>query len=222
MDRALPPIDSPAAKIIDHLQRQGEASVKDLEDVLRVSTTAVREHLTHLQTRGLLATKLVRRGPGRPHVMYSLTPQAHTLFPKSYDALTTMLLRELASRQGPEALQGLLDAVGARMADSYRGHIDGEKLPERLEALRIVLETRGIPAELQPEGDGFHMFACPYLDVAQEHAGVCAMERRMIEELLGDHIHLEVEPSIRKGGRSCHFRVTGPEESGTETKIGSS
>ena len=49
------------------------------------------------------------------------------------------------------------------------------------------------------------LFACPYLDVAQEHAGVCTMERRMIEQVLGETIALE--GTIREGRRSCHFTV---------------
>ena len=62
------PAESPAGKILAHLQRHGEATVKDLEELLQISTTAVREHLTHLQAKDMLATRLVRRGPGRADV----------------------------------------------------------------------------------------------------------------------------------------------------------
>jgi hypothetical protein len=41
--------------------------------------------------------------------------------------------------------------------------------------------------------------------VMQEHAGVCAMERRMVEQVLGEQIVLE--GTIREGRRSCHFTV---------------
>jgi predicted ArsR family transcriptional regulator len=201
--------ESPAGKILAHLQRHGEATVKDLEELLGISTTAVREHLTHLQAKNLVATKLVRRGPGRPHALYFLTDAAHALFPKEYDTLTTMLLREIASREGPERLQTLLDAVGARLAEEYRGQVAGAALPERLAALREALEQRGIPVELQPGGDSFQVFACPYFDVAQEHAGVCSMERRMVEQVLGEHVVLE--GTIREGRRSCHFMVVNKE-----------
>ncbi len=197
--------DSPAGKILDFLQRHGEASVKDLEELLGISTTAVREHLTHLQARDLVATRLVRRGPGRPHALYSLTAEAQSLFPKEYDTLTNMLLREIASQEGPARLQGLLDAVGARLAEEYRGQVAGGALSERVLALREALERRGIPVEVHPSGESLRLFACPYLDIAQEHAGVCAMERRMVEQVLGETIALE--GTIREGGRSCHFTV---------------
>jgi len=197
--------ESPAGKILAYLQRHGEATVKQFEELLGISTTAVREHLTHLEAKDLVATKLVRRGPGRPHALYFLTNAAQDLFPKEYDTLSTMLLREIASQEGPDRLQVLLNAVGARLAEEYRGPDAGAELPERLLALCAALEQRGIPVELLPDGDGFKLFACPYLDVAQEHAGVCSMERRMVEQVLGKQIALE--GTIREGGRSCHFTV---------------
>jgi predicted ArsR family transcriptional regulator len=201
--------ESPAGKILTYLQRHGEATVKDLEELLGISTTAVREHLTHLQAKNLVNTKLVRRGPGRPHALYFLTDAAQELFPKEYDTLTNMLLHEIANREGPDRLQILLDAVGARLADEYRGQVVGDQLPERLATLREALERRGIPVELLPNGDSFKVFACPYLDVAQEHAGVCSMERHMVEQVLGEQVVLE--GTIREGHRSCHFTVVNKE-----------
>jgi predicted ArsR family transcriptional regulator len=201
--------ESPAGKILTYLQRHGEATVKNLEELLGISTTAVREHLTHLQAKDLVSTKLVRRGPGRPHALYFLTDAAQELFPKEYDTLTNMLLHEIANREGPDRLQILLDAVGARLADEYRGQVVGDQLPERLATLREALERRGIPVELLPDGDSFKVFACPYLDVAQEHAGVCSMERHMVEQVLGEQVVLE--GTIREGHRSCHFTVVNKE-----------
>jgi predicted ArsR family transcriptional regulator len=197
--------ESPAGKILAHLQRHGEATVKDLEEVLEVSTTAVREHLTHLQARDLLATKLVRSGPGRPHLVYFLTAKAQSLFPKQYDRLINLLLREISGQQGREHLQVILDAVAERLAEEYGAKVSGTELSDRLESLRGALEARGIPAEVPASGDGVEVFACPYLDVAQEHGGLCAMERRMIEQVLGETIALE--GTIREGHRSCHFTV---------------
>ena len=209
MAGTLYPIESPAGKILDYLQRHGEATVKDLEELLGISTTAVREHLTHLQAKDLVTTRLVRNGPGRPHAVYFLTPEAQSLFPKEYDTLTNMLLREIANQDGPARLQLLLDAVGARLAEEYRDQVAGDGVEERLAALRAALERRGIPIEIQPSGDSFRLFACPYLDVMQEHAGVCAMERRMVEQVLGEQIVLE--GTIREGRRSCHFTVVNKE-----------
>ena len=75
------------------------------------------------------------------------------------------------------------------------GHLVTLAAARREPGLRILRES----------GDGVEVFACPYLDIAQEHAGVCTMERRMIEQVLGETIALE--GTIREGRRSCHFTV---------------
>ena len=74
--------DSAPGRILAHLQRSGEASVREFEDLLGISTTAVREHLTNLEARGLITARLIRQGPGRPKLSYSLLPRANDLFEK--------------------------------------------------------------------------------------------------------------------------------------------
>src|ERR1044071_7844022 len=92
------PSDSPPARILAYLQRHSEATVRELEELLSMSTTAVREHLTHLETRGMIGARLGRPGPGRPKLVYSLLARAQEFFPKEYGTLVTLLMRELASQ----------------------------------------------------------------------------------------------------------------------------
>ena len=65
---------TPAGDILTFIQRNGSATVKELEDVLGVSTTAVREQLTHLTNQVLITTNKIRQGPGRPLYRYILLP----------------------------------------------------------------------------------------------------------------------------------------------------
>lgn len=212
MTMMLYPPESPSGRILSFLQRQGEASIRELEELLGISTTAVREHLAHLEARHLIAARLVRQGPGRPKLVYSLQPRANELFPKEYGTLVTLLMRELSSRDNPGMLQSLLDAVGARLAVEYGVQLTGESLDQRMTSLCAILEERGIPVDVDLRKDkaGLQIYACPYYDVAQEHPAICAMERSMLEQVLGEEIRLE--GAIREGKRSCHFVVDRPME----------
>jgi DeoR family suf operon transcriptional repressor len=196
---------TPAKEIVSYLQRHGQATIKDLEAALGVTATAVREQLIHLQGDGLVAAAIERRGPGRPHHIYTLTPKAQRLFPKNYDLLITLLLRQIIAETGSQGLGQILEQVSTRMAQQYELYITGHELGQRLEELCDALEQQGIPAAVAPTGDGLSVFSCPYFEVAQEHPAVCTMERQMIERLLGEKIVLQ--HSIREGHHNCKFVV---------------
>jgi transcriptional regulator len=195
--------DSPAGIILRHLQRHARATVKELADLLGVSTTAVRDHLVHLQAEGMVEVSSERNGPGRPRLVYSLSEKAQKSFPKQYDRLISTLLRELIELEGEGKVEQLLDRVSQRLASEYADRMAGADVAARLNELRALLEQRGVPAEIDPEGDVLRLFACPYYDVAADYPEVCSMERRMIEYVLGEKLVLE--DTIRSGAHNCCF-----------------
>src|SRR3954470_3336227 len=108
---------SPRDEVLRFIQRQGSASIKDLEAAMNVTTTAVREQVAHLLDEGFLQATRVRGDVGRPYYVYSLTIKAQELFPKDYAALAQLLLEETLAMHGPEGLRHLLNRVSRRMAD---------------------------------------------------------------------------------------------------------
>ncbi len=196
---------SAAGQILQYLQRNSEATVKVLAALVGVSSTAVRDHLVHLQAEGLIDVRAERYGPGRPRLVYTLSDAARSRFPKQYDRLITGLLRELIAVEGAEKVDQLLTRVSRRLADEYSGHMEGTNMGARLDELRLLLEQRGVPAEVVAAGDGISLFACPFHDIAQDHPEVCSMERQMIEYALG--AKLSLESTIREGAHTCRFVV---------------
>lgn len=201
---------SPASMVLQYLRRHGQVTIKELEQVLGVSTTAVREHLYHLQSQGLLAATTMRYGPGRPRLVYRLTEKAQKLFPKHYDLLINLLLQEIATEEGIGRVEHFLERVGNRLASEYTDHINSEDIQDRLTELRTMLEDQGIPTEIEPSGTTITIYSCPYFDVAQEHAQVCDMDRQMLEQVIGEK--LVQEHSIRDGHHHCCFNIGDIEE----------
>lgn len=200
---------TPAADILAYIQRHGSATVKELEDTLGVSTTAVREQLAHLSEGDLITSSKVQRGPGRPLYRYTLTAKAQNLFPKGYDVLINLLLEEILALDGHEKLQQILNRVSIRLAEQYTSmHESNTALRERLMALSFSMAEQGMPINVVelPEG-GFNVneYACPYFEVAQEHDSVCRMERRMLEEVLGQRVHLTQR--MIEGHTGCQFVI---------------
>src|SRR3954470_6682915 len=102
---------SPRAEVLRLIQRQGSASIKDLEGELGVTTTAVREQVAHLLHEGFLQATRVRGDIGRPYYVYSLTARAQDLFPKDYAALAVLLLEEVMAEHGTDGLRLILNRV---------------------------------------------------------------------------------------------------------------
>ena len=125
------------------------------------------------------------------------------MFPRSYDSLIVALLQELTIEYGNAHLDALLERVSERLAQQYALHVTSDVLAQRLEQLGVILEQRGIPTEVSPES--ISLFTCPYLEIIREHPHVCAMERHMVERVLGEPVALE--QSIRDGHHSCRFVI---------------
>src|SRR3989304_5970578 len=94
--------------ILEYLQRQGRATVKELGSLLGRTPPGIRQPLPVLERDGLVDAREERGRVGRPTLVYSLTEKADALFPKTYDALAAVLLEEIRCSQGNERLHDLL------------------------------------------------------------------------------------------------------------------
>src|SRR3990172_4480018 len=104
-------LQSTRQQILQYLQRHGRATVKELGQLLGLTSTGIRQHLTVLERDGLVAAREERGRVGRPTLVYSLTEKADGLFPKTYDLLASVLLEEIRTDEGNEKLHQLLHRV---------------------------------------------------------------------------------------------------------------
>jgi DeoR family suf operon transcriptional repressor len=199
--------NTPAARVLKAIQVRGQANIKDLADDLGVTPSAVRMHLTQLQASGAIRADKVREGVGRPYFVYSVTPEAHSLFYRDYGDLAKLLLEEVASMQGADALQGVLRRVGDRLANTYRDQIGGRELADRVQAWANLLDQRGVAVEIEMSDGGYMLreYGCPYHNVALENRAVCEMERQVMARLLASGVKLT--QCVLDGHRGCQFEI---------------
>jgi DeoR family transcriptional regulator, suf operon transcriptional repressor len=205
--------NSPRAEVLRFIQREGSASIKDLEAAMGVTTTAVREQVAHLLHEGFLQATRVRGDVGRPYYVYSLTTKAQELFPKDYATLAVLLLEETIAMHGPEGLRLLLNRVSNRMADKLADHTQGRELSQKLLGLVAALGETGMEVSMQPvenrEGDFvLRTPTCPYFEVAKNHREICDMEQEMMSELLGPGVGVKLSSCLIDGQPACEFHVT--------------
>ena len=59
-------------KVTAVLEKRGRSTIVEIAKVMRITRTAVREHLMRLMRNGVVGRKLVIYGRGRPHHHYFL------------------------------------------------------------------------------------------------------------------------------------------------------
>lgn len=198
-------------QILDHLHRDGKATVKALAQVLGLTFTGVRQHLTVLERDGLVRAREERGRVGRPAFMYSLTERGEALYPKNYDVLANMLMEELRAIAGADALQRVLRRISARMAEQRLDRVEGRSLPERVSETAQIMREMGCIAEFERKGDEFYLYqcTCPYPNVARRNSGVCALEVDFVQRLTGSDARLVT--SLLRGDRACTYRIRPPD-----------
>jgi DeoR family suf operon transcriptional repressor len=188
--------------IVDFLRRKGEATIGDLVELLGVTATAVRQRLTRLMEQGLVERQAEAAGRGRPMHRYSLTEAGAKSGGNSYDQLAQVLWDEVRAIKDPEVRQGLLRRVSGRLAELYRGQVGGDTLEARMGSLAAVMADQNLPFELDRNADlpVLTALACPYPDLAARDRSVCAMEKMLISEVLGESMRLS---ACRLDGATC-------------------
>lgn len=203
--------ETPTRHIIEHLQRHGTATVKEMEALLGVTTTAVRQHINTLSAEGYIRRQSVHSGVGRPHHVYAMTDKAQELFGSHYDDLALTLLEEVFNSEGPVRAQLLLDRVGSQLAQRYAGSVRGLGLQQRVTELAGALEGRGVLTDTSVQADGsivLTAYNCPYHELAQQHREICDMDEKMMRAVLGSDVTLAA--CIMDGHARCSFVVRPP------------
>src|SRR4051794_21962147 len=106
-------------QILEHLHHHGRSTVKKMAGLFGLTPTGVRQHLAVLERDGLIEAEEQRGRVGRPAFVYQLTERGEASFPTNYAMLANLLLEELRSMAGADALQRLLRRVSSRMAECY-------------------------------------------------------------------------------------------------------
>jgi DeoR family suf operon transcriptional repressor len=198
---------SPAGQILKLLQQQGPLSIKEIEAVLGVTTTAVRQQLTTLITTEMVTAETVREKRGRPHAVYRLAEKGQALFARGYEELALALLEEVLHLPETEHGHQMLHRVSARLGRQFAERMQGAAVAERLQELAALLEAHGIMSKVDEEADAFVLteYACPYYGLAREHREVCGMETEAMEFALGSPVTLY--QSQFDGHNGCQFQV---------------
>jgi predicted ArsR family transcriptional regulator len=195
-------IESSDVGLLDVLRKAGPCSVAQLAAAMQVTATAVRQRLVRLLSQGDIERSTERASRGRPIHRYGLTDKGRRRAGANFADLAIALWEEIREIKDPEVRRGLLGRISGRLATLYAGQIHGSTLDERMESLAELFRERQIPFDIERSQDlpVLYARACPYPDLAERDRSVCAMEKNLFSELLGENVRLS---NCRLDGHAC-------------------
>lgn len=218
------------ADLLDMMRSTGPMDVSEMALRLEVTPTAVRQRLGRLMAQGLIERRAIRAGRGRPRHRYRLSPKGIRMTGSNFADLALALWRAMGSINDPNLRWQMLRQIARSLAETYGNQIEGFTTAERMRSLSELLAQRRVPFSVEP-ADGLPVLTahvCPYPDLPEKDPNICAMEKMLFSELLGEDLRLS--RCRLDGGTCCQFQpassagiltglaeVTGPEKPGGRT-----
>ncbi len=177
--------------IVALVKQKGETSMKLIAASLGISKMAVSKHLSNLERDRLVQKRVVRAGVGRPEYRYSLTPNAHYLFPTSYPYIALSALSFIEEKVGKTGISEFFQRRKGELMERYSSRLSGLSHEDKVAELARIREEEGFLAESDRLSDGTEVLAehnCPLMQVASRYNAACAAELELFRELLGDRV----------------------------------
>jgi predicted ArsR family transcriptional regulator len=194
--------------ILDLLRKNGPLGVARLATATGVTATAVRQRLVRLMGQGLIERAVTRSGRGRPSHRYGLTDKGRRQTGANFVDLALALWKEVRAIRDPQVRRGLYQRIAGHLAGMYRDQVPAGPTRERMERVAALFAERNVPFVVEDRGTlpVLTALACPYPQLADQDRGICALERMLFSELVGEDVRLA---ECRLDGDSCCRFETG-------------
>jgi predicted ArsR family transcriptional regulator len=210
LDNIADGFSEPKKKLLYYLKVMQQAGLEELANTMKMSRMGVHKHLALLQKRGLVEAIETRERVGRPRMIYQLTSQSKSVFPKSYSAVATHALDFIEKNMGKNAVEKVLRERQSELFDIYYKRLNGLDFDKRVKELARIRDEEGYMAESKRESrrGGKHVlleYNCPIIHIAEKHWEACSTESELFEKLLGADI--ETIHRAAKGDLICKFVI---------------
>lgn len=177
--------------ILSVLKETGGATVPTLSDVVDLNVETVREHLGILREQGLVERRGTRAdGPGRPTVVYGLTAESESLFPRREAEVLRELAAFLRETDRGDVLAEFFDRYLAGRREASLARVEGLEGAERLREAARILSEEGFMALVEENGGTprLRLCHCPLRELVEVSKVPCRAEVGFVRELLGQDL----------------------------------
>ncbi|MET0459455.1 MAG: ArsR family transcriptional regulator, partial [Ilumatobacteraceae bacterium] len=204
-----PPVSAAQRSVLYAVRRRGQATVTDIAEMLDMTPSGARQHLTGLADAGLLLAGEATRVPGqqgRSERSYCIAPAAEPLFPRAYGELTNQLLGYVPAGAVATAFQHRRDD---RVRGAQSRLAAKRSFAAKVTELAKILDEDGYLASVEPIGRGGYRIAernCAIFAVAREHPQACSTELEFLRAALPE-ADIERVTHMMAGAHACSYEV---------------
>lgn len=182
-----------------------------LAKILKITRTAVRQHLSTLELQGFVQKGQRLSSGGRPSQFYQLTCKGFDLFPKQYSLFSEFLLKAIVTEKGEEGLSNWLYQLGTQVAGNFKSETQNESMPLRLIHTVNIMNTLAYDAKVSDalpsqSNHAIEAMNCVYHDLAAQYPQVCQFDLALLASLTESEVFHE--KCIQKGDNVCRFCFT--------------
>jgi predicted ArsR family transcriptional regulator len=170
------------------LMRRGALTADEMAAELRLTTAAIRAHITAMERDGIVQRAGQRSGTTRPSQMFALTPEVEQLLSGAYVPLLIELVRQSAARFKPKELRELMRRTGSGLAAAFpRSTVPDAPLAVRVKEVSVLLNDQlGSTMKVEQSNNHYTLrgFGCPLAALTGNHPTVCLAIESLITTLL--------------------------------------
>lgn len=172
-------------EVLKALKNSGPLAVREISLQLDLSYMGAKQHCIALEKKGLLSSRNLHRGAGRPLLVYSLTAKGESWFQENDNAAAISILRNAKNLFGPNSAAKLLLLYFQERTEKYRAGIHARLTPsEKMALLAKARNEEGRMAELN-EGIGIVERHNPDAALHKAFPEADALEESLFRQVLG-------------------------------------
>ncbi len=198
-------------RILQLIKTQGEKTASELGRDLNITSMGARQHLERMESEGLLISKDVKQGVGRPKRFWSLSEKSLQHFPDRHDQLTLDMLISIKNVFGDQGLEQLINHRSQTTKNLYRIELDKIiSLEDKVSTLTRIRSEEGYMAGYSSVDNDFLFYEnhCPICFAASACQNFCRSELEIFQSLFEGLATITRQEHILEGSRRCSYLIS--------------
>ena len=201
------------------LKNKGGMTIEQLTQELKVTRTAVRQHLSALEKDDFVHLGVSRASGGRPEQLYVLSPKGKELFPRLYSWIAELVIESIKEETSAEQHRERLNSIGTKIGASLRKQHPDLSPTQAVAKLSELMEQLGYDAAQVEENTDSKISLseipliplieannCVFHNLAIKDPDICEFDRALLSTFTDSHVDHQI--CMATGGNVCRFKFT--------------